>query len=91
MTKFEEISNNLIRNFDSKPIKMDGCGFSFWHPRWLQRFAKTRWYLWVYAILGTIQSASTTYFAITLTTMEKRFRMPSQTTGNLRIHLKYSK
>ncbi|KAG4075324.1 hypothetical protein HA402_003115 [Bradysia odoriphaga] len=35
----------------------------------------------VYGILGTVQSASTLYFALTLTTIEKRFKIPSQTTG----------
>lgn len=48
-----------------------------------ERFAKTRWFIAVYSLLGTIQSASTTYFAITLTTIEKRFKIPSQTTGEL--------
>ncbi|XP_055304283.1 solute carrier organic anion transporter family member 74D-like [Sitodiplosis mosellana] len=62
---------------------MDGCGTSCfsWHPQWMQKFAKTRWFVLVYSLLGTIQSASTTYFNITLTTMERRFRIPSQTTG----------
>lgn len=49
----------------------------------LERFAKTRWFIAVYSLLGTIQSASSTYFAITLTTIEKRFKIPSQTTGDL--------
>lgn len=47
----------------------------------LQRFAKTQWFIAVYSLLGTVQSASTTYFAVTLTTIEKRFKIPSQTTG----------
>lgn len=64
---------------------MDGCGYSCWRPKWLQNFAKTRYYIAVYALLGTIQSASTTYFNITLTTMEKRFRFPSETTGKISI------
>ncbi|XP_055304286.1 solute carrier organic anion transporter family member 74D-like [Sitodiplosis mosellana] len=62
---------------------MNGCGTSYfsWHPQWMQKFAKTRWFIVVYALLGTIQSASSTYFVITLTTIERRFRIPSQTTG----------
>lgn len=62
---------------------MDGCGISYWHPKSLEKFAKTRWFIVAYAILGTIQSASTTYFVITLTTIEKRFRIPSLSTGEL--------
>ncbi|XP_031636084.1 solute carrier organic anion transporter family member 74D-like [Contarinia nasturtii] len=60
---------------------MDGCGISCWHPQWIQKFAKTSWFIVVYSLLGTIQSAGTTYFNITLTTIEKRFKIPSQTTG----------
>ncbi|XP_031619006.1 solute carrier organic anion transporter family member 74D-like [Contarinia nasturtii] len=60
---------------------MTNCGFSCWHPTWIQKFAKTRWFIVVYALLGTIQTASSTYFYITLPTIEKRFRIPSQTTG----------
>ncbi|XP_031623047.1 solute carrier organic anion transporter family member 74D-like [Contarinia nasturtii] len=60
---------------------MDGCGTLFWHPKWMQKFAKARCFIVVYVVLGTIQSASATYFNITLTTLEKRFRIPSETTG----------
>lgn len=35
----------------------------------------------VYGLLGTIQATSYLYFVITLTTIEKRFKIPSQTTG----------
>lgn len=58
-----------------------GCGISCWHPYWMRKFANTRWFMIVYGLLGTIQATSYLYFVITLTTIEKRFKIPSQTTG----------
>lgn len=57
------------------------CGTSFWHPKWLQKFANPRAFLVVYGFLGTVQAMSYLYFIITLTTIERRFKIPSQTTG----------
>lgn len=57
------------------------CGLTFFHPRWLQRFANIRWFMGIYGLLGTIQAMSQMYFIVTLTTVEKRFKIPSQTTG----------
>lgn len=57
------------------------CGMSFWHPNWLQKYATTKIFMGVYGLLGTVQAMSYMYFVVTLTTIEKRFKMPSQTTG----------
>jgi len=57
------------------------CGVSCYHPGWLQKFANTKSFLIVYGLLGTIQAMSYLYFVVTLTTIEKRFKIPSQTTG----------
>uniref|UniRef100_A0A1L8DEL8 Solute carrier organic anion transporter family member n=2 Tax=Nyssomyia neivai TaxID=330878 RepID=A0A1L8DEL8_9DIPT len=57
------------------------CGLLFWHPRWLQRFANTRTFILVYGFLGTVQAMCYMYFVITLTTIERRFKIPSYTTG----------
>lgn len=57
------------------------CGLSFWRPRWLRGFATARSFLFVYGLLGTIQTMSFMYFTITLTTLERRFKIPSGTTG----------
>jgi hypothetical protein len=35
----------------------------------------------VYGLLGTIQAVAFVYFVATLTTLEKRFKIPSKTTG----------
>lgn len=57
------------------------CGLSCWHPAWLQRFATSRSFIMVYGFLGTTQAMAYIYFVITLTTLEKRFKIPSSTTG----------
>ncbi|XP_050076984.1 solute carrier organic anion transporter family member 74D [Anopheles maculipalpis] len=57
------------------------CGISCWHPAWLQRFATARSFIMVYGFLGTVQAMAYIYFVITLTTLEKRFKIPSSTTG----------
>uniref|UniRef100_A0A1B0D0J6 Major facilitator superfamily (MFS) profile domain-containing protein n=1 Tax=Phlebotomus papatasi TaxID=29031 RepID=A0A1B0D0J6_PHLPP len=57
------------------------CGVAFWRPQWLQRFANTRSFIIVYGFLGTVQAMSYMYFVITLTTIERRFKIPSRTTG----------
>ncbi|XP_058446034.1 solute carrier organic anion transporter family member 74D [Malaya genurostris] len=57
------------------------CGLSSWHPEWLQRFATSKSFIMVYGFLGTTQAMAYIYFVITLTTLEKRFKIPSSTTG----------
>uniref|UniRef100_A0A1B6C2D4 Solute carrier organic anion transporter family member n=1 Tax=Clastoptera arizonana TaxID=38151 RepID=A0A1B6C2D4_9HEMI len=57
------------------------CGLGKWRPTWLQRLNTTRGFMLVYGLLGTIQAMSYIYFVATLTTIEKRFKIPSRTTG----------
>lgn len=57
------------------------CGLFGWHPKSLQKFANTKTFLLVYGLLGTMKSMAFVYFFVTLTTLEKRFKIPSQTTG----------
>ncbi|XP_065345657.1 solute carrier organic anion transporter family member 74D-like [Cloeon dipterum] len=57
------------------------CGWWFCRPRWLQGFATTKTFLVVFGLLGTVQTMSYVYFVATLTTMERRFKIPSKTTG----------
>lgn len=59
------------------------CGFTFWHPGWLQKYANSKSFLLIYGFLGTVQAMAGLYFLITLTTLEKRFKIPSQTTGKI--------
>uniref|UniRef100_A0A1B6HKW4 Solute carrier organic anion transporter family member n=1 Tax=Homalodisca liturata TaxID=320908 RepID=A0A1B6HKW4_9HEMI len=57
------------------------CGLGPWRPLWLQKFNSTKGFLVVYGLLGTIQAMSYIYFIATLTTLEKRFKIDSRTTG----------
>lgn len=57
------------------------CGLGSCHPRILQRFATPRMFFIVYSLMGILQGAYKTYFVGTLSTIERRFAMSSQTTG----------
>uniref|UniRef100_A0A146LLL7 Solute carrier organic anion transporter family member n=1 Tax=Lygus hesperus TaxID=30085 RepID=A0A146LLL7_LYGHE len=60
----------------------NGCGLgSFFRPKWLQKFATPRSFMTVFGLLGTVQAMAFVYFIATLTTMERRFGIPSRTTG----------
>jgi hypothetical protein len=60
----------------------DTCGLGpCFRPTWLRKYATPRSFLIVYGLLGTIQAMAYIYFVATLTTLEKRFRIPSKTTG----------
>jgi len=65
------------------------CGWWFCRPKWLQNFANTKTFLWVYGLLGTTQTMAYVYFVATLTTMERRFKIPSRTTGKIILTIKY--
>lgn len=62
-------------------VVSSNCGFSFWHPKWLNIFASARWFVFVYGMLGAIRASHGSYSSVTLSTLEKRFKLPSQTTG----------
>lgn len=57
------------------------CGFLCWHPEWLNRFVNVKWFMIVYGFLGTVQVTSYIYFTLTMTTLQTRFKIPSETTG----------
>lgn len=57
------------------------CGIGCIKGPWLQRFANKKAYVILYGIVGCIYSASYSYFSGTITTLEKRFKIPSRTTG----------
>lgn len=59
------------------------CGIGCFKPFWLQKFASVKCFMAVYGLLGTIQAMAYVYLVVTLTTMEKRFKIPSQTTGKI--------
>ena len=61
------------------------CGFGPVRSAWLQKFANKKAYVFIYGLLGCTFSASYAYFNGTITTLEKRFKIPSRTTGKSRI------
>ncbi|XP_066158162.1 solute carrier organic anion transporter family member 74D-like isoform X1 [Euwallacea fornicatus] len=61
--------------------KETSCGLWCLKGSWLQTFANKKAYVILYGLLGCIFSASFAYFNGTITTLEKRFKIPSRTTG----------
>ena len=59
------------------------CGFWFVKGSFLQKFANKKAYVFLYGIMGCIYSATFAYFNGTITTLEKRFKIPSRTTGKV--------
>lgn len=57
------------------------CGICGIYPRWLRNRATPRTFIAVYGLLGTVQAMAFIYIIVTLTTLEKRFKIPSRTTG----------
>lgn len=57
------------------------CGIGPIRSAWLQKFANKKAYVFLYGLLGCTFSASYAYFNGTITTLEKRFKIPSRTTG----------
>lgn len=57
------------------------CGICGIYPKWLRNRATPRNFIVVYGLLGTVQAMAFIYIVVTLTTLEKRFKIPSRTTG----------
>ncbi|XP_014290649.1 solute carrier organic anion transporter family member 74D [Halyomorpha halys] len=64
-----------------KPSKETTCGIGFIKGPWLQKFANYKAYVILYGLLGCMFTASFSYAGGIFTTMEKRFKIPSQTMG----------
>lgn len=58
-----------------------GCGICGIYPKWLRDRATPKNFIAVYGLLGTVQAMAFIYIVVTLTTLEKRFKIPSRTTG----------
>lgn len=58
------------------------CGIGYCKKiSWLQRLANKTVYVIVYGVLGCIFSASYAYSNSTISTIEKRYKIPSKVTG----------
>nr|XP_014103547.1 solute carrier organic anion transporter family member 74D-like [Bactrocera oleae] len=61
------------------------CGFWFFKGAFFQRFANQTTYVMLYGLVGCVLSMTYAYFNGTLTTLEKRFKIPSKNTGIIAI------
>lgn len=81
-------SRGLDEVFRDLPITDDtSCGIWCCRGPNLQRLANKKAYVFLYGVLGCIFSASYAYFNGTITTLEKRFKIPSKTTGEFPVDI----
>lgn len=66
---------------DERLEKETRCGVGFLQFPWMQKLASKKTYVIVYGIIGTAQFALASYFVGTISTMEKRFQIPSTFSG----------
>lgn len=57
------------------------CGIGGFKPRWLQKLSSKKSYVLVYGLIGTCTLSISSYFVATISTIEKRFKIPSRTSG----------
>ncbi|XP_063233126.1 solute carrier organic anion transporter family member 74D-like [Bacillus rossius redtenbacheri] len=57
------------------------CGFGFIRGHWLQRFSNEKYYVCMYGLVGSMFGACFSYFNGTISTIEKRFKIPSKVSG----------
>ncbi|XP_025194151.1 solute carrier organic anion transporter family member 5A1-like isoform X2 [Melanaphis sacchari] len=76
-----ELSKMSIKTSDNPEVEDTVCGIWLFRPKWLQIFASKKVYVIIYGLLGLNQFMLSSYFNGTLTTMEKRFKFSSQTSG----------
>ncbi|XP_017837173.1 solute carrier organic anion transporter family member 74D isoform X2 [Drosophila busckii] len=67
---------------DDSPLEKNvTCGFWLLRGAFFQRFANQTAYVVLYGLVGCIFSMTYAYFNGTITTIEKRFKIPSKNTG----------
>ena len=57
------------------------CGIGSWRPKWLQVFATTKMFMFIFGMIGILQGAAFTYMIGSITTLEKRYAFGSKITG----------
>jgi len=73
----------LFQDFDEDEM----CGFGFCSPQWIQQFATKKSFVVVFSLLGVVQGMGWSYFTATISTLEKRFQISSQTAGRIMLSL----
>lgn len=74
-----------LRAVKPQEITGDNCGIGNCSPRWLQRFANPKLYLFIFSALAILQGAYFTYFVGVITTLEKRFSFRSKVTAYIMV------
>ncbi|XP_068145560.1 solute carrier organic anion transporter family member 74D-like [Drosophila tropicalis] len=64
-----------------EPDEDTTCGFWIFKGKFLQRFATERMYVTLYGIAGCALSMTFAYFNGTITTLEKRYKIPTRMSG----------
>ncbi|KAL1129042.1 hypothetical protein AAG570_013574 [Ranatra chinensis] len=57
------------------------CDYFGWSPDWMQKLTDIKVYIVVYGLVGLVEGAVGSYGVATLTTIEKRFKLPSHISG----------
>ncbi|XP_075166175.1 solute carrier organic anion transporter family member 74D-like isoform X2 [Haematobia irritans] len=85
-TQKSEDAEELKRIFNEMPLTEDTtCGFWCFKGPFLQKFANQTAYVIIYGMVGCVFSMSYSYFHGTISTLEKRFKIPSRNTGLIMI------
>lgn len=73
---------NLNEMIKDLPITDEtACGIWCFKGPFLQKFANKKAFVFVYGLLGVLESMNETYFKGIITTVQKRFRISSQAVG----------
>lgn len=87
MEKMLKKEKEIEEEFEAIELHDDTtCGIGCLKGAFLQRFANKKAYVLLYGVLGCIFSASYAYSTGTITTIEKRFKIPSRNTGKHCFH-----
>lgn len=80
-----ETSKDTKSDDDDDVDSDTACGFGSWTPRWLQKAAHPRLFLFFYSMAGIAQGAGFTYFVGCISTMEKRYAYDTRKSGLIMI------
>ncbi|XP_002138793.2 solute carrier organic anion transporter family member 74D-like [Drosophila pseudoobscura] len=82
-----ETSSEKRRNLPGDADKIEdvvqdtACGFWLFKGRFMQRFATEKMYVILYGLAGCVMTMTFAYFNGTITTLEKRYKIPTKISG----------
>lgn len=83
-TNGQVIADTGNSNIDGEPspsIRPGRCGIFCWKPEWLQRFPTKRYFIAVFLFATTIKGMAGSYFPSTISSVEKRLKISTETIG----------